>query len=134
MGRVNKMQDGGDSDDNDTNDPVSVKVSGIILRSASSVFESMLDSEMKEKKEKIIEIHADSVADVEDMIYYIICHDLRRGAHALSLIKLAHLYQLSALLDACVMRILDELDDDNFVESANLFNRYEIEDGYDDIV
>merc|ERR1712124_86318 len=111
-----------------------MKVSGVILRSASSVFESMLENEMKEKEEKMIEIHAESAQDVDDMVRYIICHDLRRGAKVRSLIKLAHLYQVSALFDSCAMRILEELDDDNFVESANLFNKYEIKDGYEDIV
>lgn len=127
--RLEKEQDG-----EKENGAVSMQVSGIILRSASTVFESMLENEMKEKKEKIIEIHADNVGDVDDLIYYVCCRSLRQGARVLSLIKLAHLYQLNALFDACVMRILKELNGDNFVESANLFNRYEIKDGYDEIV
>merc|ERR1712062_621145 len=54
--KVEKEKESDDRKENDKNEPVLMKVSGIILRSASSVFESMLEYEMKEKKEKVIEI------------------------------------------------------------------------------
>lgn len=74
-----------------------LKVSGIILRSASSVFAAMLDSKMKEREENMIEIHAERVKDVSDLLYYIHCSDLREDVNALSVIRLAHFYQLGWL-------------------------------------
>ena len=46
-----------------------MKTNGVILRSASTVFESMLNTDMKEKQENVIEIHARNEKDVDDMMY-----------------------------------------------------------------
>lgn len=54
--------------------------------------------------------------------------------NALSLIVIAHLYQLSTLFDACAARIVQNLKVDNYVESARIFHRFEIKDGYDKLV
>merc|ERR1712062_841217 len=89
---------------------------------------------MKEIEEGVIEIHAENAKDVDDMIYYIMVHDLRKDASPLTLIKLAHLYQLPTLLNACSARITQELTHRNFIESVNTFHRYEIEDGYEELV
>ena len=113
---------------------ITVKTSSIALRSASNVFESMLNTKMKESEEGVIEIHAESAKDVDDMLYYIMVQDLRQDVTPLSLIKLAHLYQLTTLFDACSARITQNLSVSNFIESVNTFNRYEIEDGYEELV
>ena len=66
--------------------------------------------------------------------YFIIVNDLREDVNALSLILLADLYQLNTLFDACSARILQNLKVDNYVESARIFHRFEIKDGYDKLV
>ncbi len=68
--------------------------------------------------------------DVDDMYYYICTDKLRNKVNAIRLIKLAHLYDLSSLFSACANRIFTELSVDNFIESANAFNRYGIENHY----
>jgi len=113
---------------------VTIKTSSIALRSASAVFESMMSSNMKEKEEGIIEIHAANVKDVDDMLYYIMVQDLRQDVDPLSLIKLAHLYQLTTLFNACSARMAQTLRYDNFIETAKTFERYEIKDGYDHLI
>lgn len=114
--------------------PSAMKASGVILRSASPVLEAMLSSDMKEKQEKVIEIHAESAKDVDDLLYYVIVHDLREDVNPLSLIKLAHFYSITSLFDACSARILVQLSVENFVESVSTFTRFEIECGYDKLV
>lgn len=55
-------------------------------------------------------------------------------ARSLKLIKLAHIYELKGLFVACCTRIIGELSVQNFVESFQVFNRYEIQQGFDDLV
>merc|ERR1739844_310980 len=68
------------------------------------------------------------------MIFFITVHELRRGANARTLIKLAHLYEVKGLLEACRLRIVETLTVTNFVESVQIFNKYELKEGYAKLV
>merc|ERR1719295_2314155 len=89
--------------------PIVTKTYGAILRSASKVFESALNNNMKEKEKDIMEIHAEDAKDVDDMLYYIMVNDLRKEVNPRTLIKLAHLYELKGLFAACSTRIVADL-------------------------
>merc|ERR1712154_607992 len=72
--------EGLDSDDQKEKSIEEIKVSSAILRSASPVFDQMMQSEMMEKQLRRITVHAHSVKDVDDLIYYICTDVLREDA------------------------------------------------------
>ena len=111
-----------------------IKTFSCVLKSVSPVFESMLSHQMKERTNKVMEIHGATAKDVDDMIYYIICCDLRRDANPRALIRMAHLYELKGLFAACSKRIVSDLEVDNFVESVQVFTRFNIEEGFNELV
>jgi len=129
-----KKMDGGPIRSVGGEEATTMRASSIILRSASAVFEAHLLNEMKEREESTIEIHAQRAQDVDDMMFFIICHDLREDVRPLSLIKLAHFYALEHLVAACATRILIRLSVENFTESVNTYTRYEIASGYSTLV
>eukprot|EP00485_Elphidium_margaritaceum_P001687 CAMPEP_0202692112 /NCGR_PEP_ID=MMETSP1385-20130828/6580_1 /ASSEMBLY_ACC=CAM_ASM_000861 /TAXON_ID=933848 /ORGANISM="Elphidium margaritaceum" /LENGTH=356 /DNA_ID=CAMNT_0049347589 /DNA_START=82 /DNA_END=1152 /DNA_ORIENTATION=+ len=108
-----------------------VRVSSILLKAASPVFERMLESTMKESQEKRICVCAQSVDDVRDMIYYLWTNELRPKTDVFSVIKLAHYFELERLKFACINRIIATLSVDNIVDAILTFNRYSIEQGMD---
>lgn len=111
-----------------------MKVSGNILKSSSKVFAGMLEHEFKENNESRIVITAINTKDVDDMYYYICTNELRKDVNPITLIKLAHLYDLKSLFHACSNRISYTLSVDNYIEAANAFNRYEIAHKYHKLV
>ena len=111
-----------------------IKTFSYVLRSASVVFDSMLSHQMKEGTEKVIEIQGATNKDVDDLVYYICCCDLRKNANPRALIKMAHLYELNGLFQACLQRIVSDLEVDNFVESVQVLTRFHIEEGFQDLV
>lgn len=116
--------------DNDTE----MKVSSLALMSASHVFAGMFNHEFKENNDKKITIQAINKKDVDDMYFYIVTNQLRDNVNPITLIKLAHLYDLTSLFRACANKIITELSIDNYISSANTFNRYSIESQYDKII
>merc|ERR1712032_563819 len=86
----------------------------------------MLSTKMKEAEEKTIIIQAKSVKDVEDMAYCMCTEMLRPGTNAMNLLPLAHLYQMKAVLYLCSERIINELVLDNFVETFNILDKFNV--------
>lgn len=111
-----------------------IRTFSFVLKSASTVFESILNAKREESTGKMLEIHDATAKDVDDMIYYIICFDLRRDANPRALIRMAHLYELEALFTACSKRIVSDLKVHNFAESVHIFTRFSIEEGFQDLV
>ena len=111
-------------------EPKKIRMSSCVLRASSKVFEQMLTIDMKEKAEKRIEIRARSVKDVEDMMYFLCTDRLRADANALGVIRLAHCYEARRLFLRCVNRIIDTVSIDTFVETVEVFNKYEIAHGF----
>lgn len=119
-------------------EPIKMKTYSSVLRSASPHFESLLASNMRESTEMVMDIYAESVVDVENMIFFLYTNRLmksdRAQGRALPLIRLAHLFELKALFDCCREQILEKVNINNFVESVKVFNRYEIDDGLDRLI
>lgn len=111
-----------------------MRVSSLILQSGSKVFDQMLTTEMVEKSSKTITVFANSVQDVDDMVYFLATDILRKTADALSVIRLAHFYEIDRLTMACLNRMIDTLSIDTFVRVVNTFDRYSIEHGYNTLV
>eukprot|EP01084_Bolivina_argentea_P276479 471757_1 len=111
-----------------------MKVSSIILQSGSKVFHQMLANNMMEKKEKKITVFAESMQDVDDMIYFMVTNILRKNANALSLIRLAHYYEIERLVMACLNRMIETLSVSTFCTVVSTFDRYSIEHGYNTLV
>eukprot|EP01083_Nonionella_stella_P173776 600492_1 len=111
-----------------------IKYSSIILRSASKVFDRMLSTDMKEKQEKRIEIEAKSLDDVKDLTHFMSTNTLRDGSNALNMIELAHYYQMERLFRECVCRLVQNVSITNFVATIQVFDRYQVDEGYDKLV
>eukprot|EP01083_Nonionella_stella_P056660 149076_1 len=113
-----------------------IKASSLILRSASNVFERMLDpkNNMKEYREKKIVVYAHKQQDVHDMLYFMCTNELTEDSDALQLIHLAHLYELDRLFWICVNRLVKNVTVDNFVTTLHTFDRFEISKGYTTLI
>merc|ERR1712087_831080 len=90
----------------------------------------MMQSEMVEKQLRRITVHAHSVKDVDDLIFFICTDTLREDANAVNVMQLAHFYQMKRLLAACTKRAADTLSLDTFAQTAKMFDKYEIGAGY----
>eukprot|EP01084_Bolivina_argentea_P279243 477373_1 len=93
-----------DENKNQNSTDETIKVSSIILKSASKVFERMLSSNnnMIEYQEKKIVVHAQNVKDVKNMIYFMCTNELKHDCNALAIIQLAHYYEINRLYWECV--------------------------------
>jgi len=111
-----------------------LRVSSLILQSGSKVFEQMFSTEMMEKSSGTITVYANSVQDVDDMIYFMATDILRKCADAHGVLKLAHFYQIDRLIMACLNRMIECLTVDTFVSVVTTFDRYSIEHGYGNLV
>eukprot|EP01083_Nonionella_stella_P141476 436000_1 len=111
-----------------------IKISSVILRSASKVFDRMLDSEMMEGQDKRIEIKARSVDDVKDLTYFMSTNILRNTSNPLNLIVLAHYYEMQRLFRQCARRLVASISVANFVETIHVFDKYQIDEGYETLV
>merc|ERR1719203_893174 len=95
------LDDGDDDQKENSIEDKEIKVSGVILRSASPVFDQMMQSEMMETQLRRITVHAHSAKDVDDLIFFICTDVLRENANAVNVMQLAHFYQMKRLLVAC---------------------------------
>eukprot|EP01083_Nonionella_stella_P215730 776173_1 len=123
------------SDDDELDSGCSeIKVSSIVLRSASKVFDRMLSNDMMEKQEQKIEIKAKTLEDVKDMVYYMSTNKLKKTSNALNVIQLAHYYGMDRLFWECASRLLQHVSVQNFVQTIKTFDTFEIANGYDTLV
>ena len=105
-------------------------MSSIILRSASPVFDSILKNGMREQKERRIVVHAKSVDDVRVLTFFMCTGRLMKKANARNLIHPAHFYQMDGLLAKCIDHCIQTISIDNFSETLRIFERYQIQNGY----
>ena len=137
-----KRVEEGDSVDSDKNgDDTSIGpeekellMSSSILRAASPVFDRMLQNDMMEKRTKQITVHADSVEDVKNLAYFMCTDKLKEGANVMNLIQLAHEYQMRRLIGKCAKQLIDGMTQDTFVETAKMFDKFEINGQYQRLV
>lgn len=108
-----------------------VKVSSVILRASSPVFDQMMTTEMKEKEEKVITIHAKTLKSVKDLVYYMCTGQLRKDANALHLLPLSHLYQMDPLYWLCSQKMIRDIAIGNFVETVKTLDKYDIQQGFE---
>eukprot|EP01083_Nonionella_stella_P170322 579382_1 len=127
----NKNNDNVNSLDTECNE---IKVSSVILRSASKVFNRMLSTNMIERQQQRIEVQAKTLEDVKDMVYYMSTNKLKKTSNALNVIQLAHYYGMDRLFWACASRLLHNLSVQNFVQTIKTFDAFEITNGYDSLV
>eukprot|EP01083_Nonionella_stella_P052306 138825_1 len=111
-----------------------IKMSSVVLRAASKVFDKMLSSNMMEKQHNTIEIHAKSIEDVKDLTYFMSTNELKENSNALHLIALAHYYEMDRLFWKCVYALIKNLTVRKFAQTLQIFDKYEIELGYDSLV
>jgi len=107
-------------------EPYMIRTSSCVLRASSKVFDQMLTIDMKEKAEKRIEIQANSIKDVEDMLYFFCTDRLRTYADAVAIIRLAHCYDARRLFRRCIQRIIKTVTFHNFTAAVDVFKRYGI--------
>ena len=113
---------------------VEIKMSSVILRSASVVFDNMLKNGMREQNEKKIEIVAKSVDDVKALTYFMSTNGLPNKSNPRNLIHLAHYYQMDRLFAKCVKGAIQTVSVDNFATTINIFDKYQIEKEYSALV
>ena len=113
---------------------VEIKVSSVILRSASVVFDNMLKNGMREQNEKRIEVYAKTVEDVKAMTYFMCTNELLSNINPRNLIHLAHFYQMDRLFAKCINEAIQTVSCDNFATTLNIFDKYQIEKGYSALV
>ena len=113
-----------------------LKMSSIILKASSPVFDGMLSSKnnMLEQQQKRIIVHAKSAKDVEDMLYFMSTDELRDDCNALNVIQLAQFYQMDRLLWKCINKLLKEVTVKSFVDTISIFDKHEISEGYQALV
>eukprot|EP01083_Nonionella_stella_P294190 1000317_1 len=125
---MDDMYTGLDCDDHE------IKISSLILRSASKVFDRMLDTDMREKEEKRIEIEAQSVDDIKALIYFMATNVLKDDCNPWNIIALAHYYEMNRLLHQCVDRIIKNINIQNFAKTINVFDKFQIVNGYQQLI
>eukprot|EP01083_Nonionella_stella_P302430 1042678_1 len=113
-----------------------IKMSSIVLRAASKVFDRMLCSNMIEKQQKTIEIQAKSVEDVKHLAYFMTTNELKESdtINYHNLIELAHYYEMERLFWKCVYALIRHVTVQNFAQTLRIFDKYEIKKGYDVLV
>merc|ERR1712087_762097 len=110
-----------------------MKTNSAQLRAASPHFARMLNAGMKESTTKTMTICAENVEDVHGMIGYLFTAKWSKGS-ALRMLKLAHFYELQVLFEECKKKIVDDLKVENFVETAKLMSRFQIEHGHNELL
>eukprot|EP01083_Nonionella_stella_P130855 397254_1 len=125
---MDDMDTGLDCDDHE------IKISSLILRSASKVFDRMMDTNMREKQEKRIEIQAESVDDIKALTYFMITNVLKSDCNPWNIIALAHYYEMNRLLHQCVDRIIKNINIQNFAKTINVFDKFQIVNEYQQLI
>eukprot|EP01083_Nonionella_stella_P130854 397253_1 len=126
-----------DEMDDDTGldcDEHEIKISSVILRSASNVFDRMLATNMREKQEKRIEIQAESVDDIKALTYFMTTNVLKSDCNPWNIIALAHYYEMNRLLHQCVDRIIKNINIQNFAKTINVFDKFQIVNEYQQLI
>lgn len=89
---------------------------------------------MLEQQQKRIVVHAKSVKDVEDLLYFMCTDELKEDSDAMNMIHLAQFYQMDGLILKCADRMIKDVTVKNIVVTINVFDRYEISEGYQALV
>eukprot|EP01084_Bolivina_argentea_P024465 45575_1 len=89
---------------------------------------------MREKQEKRIAIHANSVQDVDDLLYFMCTNQLRYNCDPLHLVQLAHYYEMDRLFSECIRKLRETVSINNFVEIVKIFDKYEVTNGYESLI
>lgn len=112
--------------DNNTNvnNEIELRASRIILSSGSPVFSRMLFSGMSEQRQKRIIVHAKSVKDVRDMLYFMSTNELKADCNIFNVIQLASFYQMRVLRLKCIYKLIQNVTVKNFVKTISLFDKY----------
>lgn len=105
-----------------------IKTSSLRLMSASDVFKNMLTHSMKERKDKVIQIQAESVQEIDQMVYYLTTGMLQKNSNHLDLLKMSHLYGLTTLGYACMDHLVKDISVESFVGTKSAFDRYSKDD------
>eukprot|EP01084_Bolivina_argentea_P134998 237959_1 len=121
-------------DDDIDQDEEHVLACSSILRSASVVFDRMLQTNMKEKQENKIVVNAKNISDVEDLVHFMCTNKLSLYANALNLVHMAHYYEMDRLFWQCAKRLVDNISMKNYVETVKIFDKYEIQNGYQTVI
>jgi hypothetical protein len=106
-------------------DEVEIAAHSCILGGRSSVFKSMLTTEMSEKKTSRIvvdDIDSNTMQQFLRYIYKLEVEDLRN--HAPNLIYCAEKYDLPQLKSMCVSRLIDEVSLKDVFLNLKIANRY----------
>eukprot|EP01083_Nonionella_stella_P060364 157651_1 len=117
----------------DAEDPVKdereVKCFSNLLVCHSDVLKAMIqNTHFAEGKEKRIFFQG-TYTDCKHFIEFLVMNELNIKANKFELFKLGHIYQIEALQYACCERMIRGLKVDNFVETARLFDTYNIKWG-----
>merc|ERR1712130_205957 len=89
---------------------------------------------MVESQQKRIVVHAKSVKDVNDLLYFMSTDVLKQDCNVFGVIELAHFYQMDRLIWKCVNRLVQDVTVKNFGSTINVFNKHEISEGYETLV
>ena len=111
-----------------------IRISSLLLKNASKVFQTMLNSDMKESKEKVTQIPSENLKNIDDLVYFIVTGNLRdHNVNELQLLRLSHLFQLKALNYACLDRLIANLSASNLVQTITAFDKLTFLMHYTDI-
>jgi len=111
-----------------------IGVHTLVIRSASDVLNQILTLNLRGKQENELQIEAKSVKDVEDLVFWIKRHRMPMNCNAVNLMSLAHCYGLTDLYWKCVERIIRGLNVQNFVETVQLLEKWEIQSHFGVVV
>eukprot|EP01083_Nonionella_stella_P094542 265292_1 len=89
---------------------------------------------MREKQEKRIEIKAESVDDIKALTYFMSTNILKTECNPWNMIALAHYYEMNRLLQQCVDRIINIISVQNFAQTVNVFDKFQIVAGYKKLI
>merc|ERR1712228_11685 len=119
---------------NNNNKETKLKASSVILIAGSPVFSSILLNETAESDQRTIIVHAKSVKDVEDLLFFMSTNELKPDCNVFNVIQLDHFYQMKQLELQCVNKLIQNISVKNFVATINLFDRYEIVEEYQALI
>lgn len=105
-------------------DPQSIRMSSFMLSNASPVFKRMLANDMKESKEKRIQIPCSDRLTIDDLAYFIVTGTLGAEVDAFDLVKVAHLYQMEPLIWACLERLVHSVNPETLVKVVRVFEEF----------
>lgn len=116
-----------EEDDNN----IELKMSSIILRSASPFFHRILSKYTVDVR---IIVHAKTVKDVEDLLYFMTTDELKADYNASNVIHLALRYQMNKSTWICINRLIKDLTVENLAETISIFDKHNISDGYQTLI